>query len=145
MRYEHVPRPLVESHYHIRMLIEGQEKKAEDRTYHLNKAKTKAERQDLINDAKPFVATEFWCETCGIDFRAQAVKEVEIDWSNPNQFIAFYKTKCFEGHWCIRLITDKERDGYWVRSRAVHRDRGVHYKDTIQPHETGFNMLYKKI
>ncbi len=145
MRYESTPRPEIESHYHIRMLIEGQEKKADDRTYHLNKEKTKAERQDLINDAKPFVLTEFYCQKCREDFKAQSIKEVEIDWSNPNQFIAFYRTKCFEGHWCIRLITDKHRDGYWVRSKAVHRDRGVHYKDTIQPHETGFNLLYKKI
>lgn len=145
MRYENTPRPLIEDHYHIRMLIEGQEKKAEDRTYHLEKNKNKAERQDLINDAKPFVIIEFYCVKCREDFKAQSIKEVEIDWSNPNQFIAFYKTKCFEGHWCIRLITDKHRDGYWTKSKAVLRDRGVHYKDTIQPHETGFNMLYKKI
>jgi len=145
MRYEHTPRPLVEDHYHIRMLIEGQEKKAEDRTYHLNKAKNTAERQELIQDAKPLVLTEFYCEKCREDFRAQSIKEVEVDWSNPNQSIAFYKTKCFEGHWCIRLITDKHRDGYWIKSRAVLRDRGVHYKDTLQPFETGYNMLYKKI
>jgi len=145
MRYESTPRPLIEDHYHIRMLIEGQEKRSADRTYHLEKGKNKAERQDLINEAKPFVLTEFYCQKCREDFKAQAIKEVEIDWSNSNQFIAFYKTKCFEGHWCIRLITDKHRDGYWTKSKAVLRDRGVHYKDTIQPHETGFNMLYKKI
>ncbi len=145
MRYEHTPRPLTESHYHIRELIEIQEKRAADRTSHRDRAKALEERNDIIKDAKHKVLTEWWCDVCKEDFKGEAFKEVEVDWSNPSQFIAFYKTKHWCGRWCIRLITDRHKDAYWFKSRAVHKDQGEHYEDTLQPYQTGFNMLYKKI
>lgn len=144
MKYEHTPRPEIERHYHIKELIERQEKRTEDRQYHRNRAKEKEERDKIIQDAKPYLRTDFWCERCNKDFIAFAHKQVEVDWSCPSQNIAFYKTKCRKGHWCIRLITDKHRDGYWSKSRNVARDRGKHYADTIQPFQTGFNLLYGK-
>ena len=144
MRYEQTPRPEIENHYHVRSLIEFQEKKSQDRIYHQNKAKAKEERNDEIKSAQDFVLTDFWCDTCKEDLKAQAVKEIEQDW-NTGENNAFYRTKCFKGHWCIRLITDKHKDGFWTKSKAVALDRGKHYADTLQPHETGFNMLYKKI
>ena len=144
MRYEQTPRPLTEDHYHIRELIEFQEKKASDRTYHRERAKEKEERDSLIRGVQVVVLTDFWCNTCKEDFKAQAIKEIEQDW-NTGENNAFYRTKCFKGHWCIRLITDKHKDGFWTKSKAVALDRGKHHNDTLQPHETGFNMLYKKI
>jgi len=145
MSYDNIPRPDIERHYHIRDLIEAQEKRADDRSYHRQKEKDKEERIALIKDNPGKVVTDFYCNKCRRDFRAESIKEVEIDWSNTAQYIAYYKTKCPIGHWCIRLITDKQKDTYWIQSKAVNQDRGKHYKDTIQPHETGFNMLYKKI
>jgi hypothetical protein len=145
MRYDQTPRPLVENHYHIRELIERQEQRSADRTYHRDKEKQSYERDDEIRDAKFMVATDFWCHHCRQDFKSVVVKQVEVDWSNTKQRIAFYKAKCDAGHWCIRLITDKNRDGFWVRSKAVARDMGEHFADTLQPHQTGFNMLYKKL
>lgn len=139
------PKPLIEEHFHIQDLIDGQQKRTDERTYFRDKGKLLEERNDLIKDAKPIIITDFWCKECQEDFKSMAIKEVEIDWSCPTQYIAFYKSKCENGHWCIRLITDKQRDGFWVRSRLCALDRGNHFKDTIQPHETGFNMLYKKI
>lgn len=144
MRYEHTPRPHVEHHHHIRELIEKQEKRTDDRNYHRNKEKLIAEREDLIKDAQGFIVTDFWCNRCEVDFKAQAIKQVEVDWSNITQRIAFYKTKCFKGHWCMRLVTDRHKDKFWFKSRAVARDRGKHYADTLQPFETGFNLLYGK-
>ncbi len=144
MRYEHQPRPLTESHHHVRDLIETQEKKANDRTYHKDKEKAREERNDLIKDAKPYVLADFYCYTCREDFKAQAIKETYVDWTCPTQLIAFYRSKCFDGHWCIRYITDKESDPYWMNSLAVALDRGKHYKDIIQPFETGYNLLYGK-
>lgn len=139
--YTNVP---IEQHYHIKELIDAQQIRANDREYHRNIAKDKQERIKLIEDAKLVVVTDFWCDYCKQDFKSMSVREYEIDWSNPSQYIAFYKTKCDKGHWCIRLITDKQKDGYWQRSRAVAKERGVFHKDTVQPHETGFNMLYGK-
>lgn len=144
MRYEATPRPEIEGHYHIRSLIEGQEKRSSERQYHIEKKKDAAERDGEISSAPNHVVTEFWCKRCKKDFRGFAPKHVEEDW-NGNRRIAFYKTKCFNGHWCVRLLTDKWADPYWFRSKAVARDRENHRLDTLQPHETGFNTLYKKI
>lgn len=142
--YNHIPRPEIEQHYHIRELIEGQEKRTADRVFYQNREKDRAERDNLIKDSKWMVVTDFYCSHCRRDFKAMAVKQVEVDWSNSTQNIAFYKTKCDEGHWCIRLITDRHIDGFWTRSKLVSLDRGNHFADTVQPHETNFNLLYGK-
>lgn len=139
------PKPLVEEHYHIQELIDRQEKRAGDRTYHQNRIKSLEDRDLVIKDAKLVCLTDFWCDSCVKDFKSVAIKQIEVDWSNTSQNIAFYKTKCWCGKWCIRFITDKHRDGFWTRSRLVNLDKGNHYNDTVQPHETGFNLLYKKI
>lgn len=144
MKYEHEPRPNIEHHYHIRELIENQEKRTQDRIYCRNKEKEKEERESSITGSQFLVLTDFWCSDCKEDFKAQAIKQTEVDWSNTAQRIAFYKTKCFCGKWCIRLITDKLKDGYWMRSHAVARDRGKHFADMLQPGETGFNLLYAR-
>ena len=140
--YHHIPRPTIEDHYHIRELIENQEKKSDNRTYHRNKEKEKEEREALIKDAKLVVMTDFWCTQCQKDFKSVAIRQIEQDWSNETQRIAFYKSKHDCGKWVMRLITDKFRDGFWTQSKNIARDRGVFFADTIQPHETGFNMLY---
>lgn len=141
----HGPHPHIESHYHIQDLIRSQERRSNDRTYHRDREKDREARQKDIQDAKGQELKAFWCKTCKLDFLAQAVKEVEQDWSCNGQYIAFYRTKCFNGHWCQRLITDIHKDSYWTKSRKVAIDTGSHYADTLQPHDTGFNMLYKKI
>lgn len=138
------PKPLVEEHYHIQSLIESQQKRVDDREYHRNVAKERVERDDLINEAKQVVVADFWCEDCKLDFKGGAVKQVETDWTNSDQRIAFYKMKCDCGKWCIRLVTDRNKDAFWSKSRLIALDRGKHFADTVQPHETGYNLLYGK-
>lgn len=138
------PKPLVEEHFHIQELIAAQDKRVQDREYHRNVTKEKSERDELIADAKQVVLTDFWCKDCKLDFKGGAVKQVETDWTNSSQRIAFYKMKCDCGKWCIRLITDRHKDAFWSKSRLMALDRGNHANDTIQPHETGFNLLYGK-
>lgn len=142
--YDYVPRPKVEHHYHIKELIDAQERRASDRNYHRQKQKDRDEREKDIRDAQLFVLTDFWCHVCKTDFKSQTIKEVEQDWSCPSQRIAFYKTKCTKGHWCQRRITDKSSDGFLSRSKNIARDKGQHYADTIQPYQTNFNLLYGK-
>jgi hypothetical protein len=144
MRPKHEPKPDVEYHYHIEELISRQEKRTDDRNYHRDRAKLAQERMDLIKDGQARILTDFWCDKCQIDLKGEAIKQVEVDWSNPTQYIAFYRTKCYKGHFVTRLITDRHKDLFWFKSRGVARDRGRHYADTVQPHETGFNMLYGK-
>lgn len=142
--YDYNPRPQIEDHYHIRELIEGQEKRSNDRIYHQLRVKTSDERNNDILDSKVIVLTDFWCDDCKLDFKSIAIRQIEIDWSNSKQNIALYKTKCDCGKWCMRLITDKNRDAYWTKSKAVRVDRGRHSLDLLQPHENGFVTLYGK-
>jgi len=123
MRYEHIPRPEIENHYHIRELIEGQAKRAEDRTTHQNREKEREERDKLIQDSKEVQITDFFCGKCQKDFKGTGIRQIEKDW-NGDQNIAHYKTKCFCGKWCIRLITDRHKDGYWMKSRAIAKSFG---------------------
>lgn len=142
---DYAPKPLVEEHYHIQELIEAQEKRSDERQYFRDKERNREERQKQIDNAKMVVATDFHCWRCSQDFKQNAVLNVELDWSNPTQYIAFYKgkhRKC--GNWCIRLVTDKHQDGFWMRSKAVKREQGEHFADLLQPYETGFNLLYGK-
>lgn len=141
---KHEPKPLIEHHYHIQDLIDMQEKRTQDRIYHREKEKEREDRESTLADSKPVQVTDFWCSVCKEDFKSVSQRQIEDDWSKDGQRIAFYKTKCFHGHWCIRLITDKFADGYWTRSRRVAQDRGKHHNDTIQPFEEGFNLLYGK-
>ena len=140
--FENTPHPSIEDHPHIRMLWEGQDKRVKDRTYHREKEKNAQDRMDSIKAAKWKEILPFWCNSCSKDFLAEGIKEVEQDWSNPSQYISFYRAKCDRGHWCMRLITDRRRDTYFYRSKAVARDRALHHVDTIQSWETGFNLLY---
>jgi hypothetical protein len=137
------PKPLIEEHYHIQELIERQEKRSAERTYFQEKVKLGEERIKEIADAKVQAQADFLCRKCGQEFKGVAVRQVEVPFNGPP--IAYYKHKCDKGHWCMRYITEKWKDPYWVRSKAVARDKGKRYKDMIQPHEEGFNLLYKKI
>jgi len=138
------PKPNIEFHYHIQELIERQRIRSDDREYHRQRIKTLDDREDLIKDSKEFILTDFWCDKCKQDFKAVAVRQIEVDWSNSSQRIAFYKTKCFKGHWVIRLITDRHVDAFYAKSKLLALDRGNHYADTVQPFESGFNLLYGK-
>jgi len=142
--YDYTPRPQIEDHYHIRALIEAQEKRSDDRSYYHDKNKSLAQREQDIRAAAPKELKAFYCQTCKKDFLAEAFKEVEQDWSNSKQQIAFYRTKCFKGHWCQRLITDHLRDKYFYKSKKIAQDRAKHAVDVLQPFETGFNIAYNK-
>ncbi len=143
MNLDHTPHPLIEDHYHIRELIEAQEKRHDERLYSRDKAKAKQEREELIADAKRLVLTDFWCDRCKEDFKGMAWKQVVQDWYTDSRS-AFYKTKCFKGHWCIRLITDKYKDGFFVKSRKLAHERGKYHNDIIQPGDTNYQLLYGK-
>lgn len=145
MKYlDSVPHPEIENHYHIQELFYAQEKRVADRQYHRNRIKESEERESLIKDSKQVCVTDFWCDKCKQDFKSQTIREVETDWSNTDQRIAFYRSKCDKGHWCIRLITDRHRDGFFVKSKLIALDRGNHFADIIQPFETNYNLLYGK-
>lgn len=144
MKFNQTPHPDIEDHYHIQELITAQEKRSDDRNFHRNRIKDLEEREDLIKDSKEVALTDFWCDTCKEDFKGQSIKQIEVDWSNTSQRVAFYKNKCSKGHWCIRLITDRHKDAFFQKSKLLVLDRGNHYNDIVQPFDTNFNLLYGK-
>lgn len=145
MSKDYGPKTNVEQHHHIEDLIEGQKKRTEDRHYHQERIKKAEEREKDMREAKLLQVVDFHCRHCRVDFTSTAMAQVEIDWSNPTQRIAFYKMKHKEcGNWCIRHITDKWKDAFWSLSRKVNNDRSKFHNDLIQPYEEGFNLLYGK-
>lgn len=138
---KHDPKPLIEEHYHIQELIDAQDKRAKDRTYHQERVKSSGERELEIRRADQKVTMMFYCRTCKKDFVGEAFKHVEQDWSNGAQF-AFYKTKCFNGHWVNRFILNKDKDPYFFRSPFIARQRVVNHADLLQHFETGYQLMY---
>ena len=136
------PRPEIEYHPHIQMLIDTQERKTKDKVIYQNRDKANAEREEEIIKAKPVDIVEMFCDWCDEDFANIATKHMETDWSNTSQRVAYYKSKHDCGNWCVRHITDKNRDPYWMESRKVALDRGLHHDSLIQEFEDGYQLLY---
>lgn len=87
--------------------------------------------------------TDFYCTHCEEDYEDyRTTGVVETDWSKPGKFIAYWNSKHSCGRWNRRLATNKHEDPYWFRSKKMALDKGNYYKDMIQPHESGFDMLY---
>ncbi len=137
--YNYQPRVLVEQHYTIRNLIERQRKRTQDRNYHREIEKQRDENIKDIALAKDIELKEFWCSDCKMDFIARAKKIVD-SWD----LIAYYATKHPCGKWALRRITDRLGDEYWFKSLKVARDRFNAFDDTLQPFQSGYNMLYGK-
>ena len=133
------PHPLVEDHYHVRHLIEQQERRTADKIKWRELKKQEDGFLKWCDGFKDIETFAFWCSHCDIDFTARARKQID-SWDN----IAYYKIKHRCGTWSIRLITDRELDPYFYRSRRVAIDRGQATNDMLQPFQTGFNMVYGK-
>lgn len=139
MNFDQTPHPLVEDHYHIRELIEGQQKRSADRTYHQEVEKRRDQNLKDIKEFKDVELLDFWCDRCKVDFVARAKKQID-SWEP----IAYYKIKHTCGWWTLRRITDRLNDLYWFKSRKVASDRGKATVDVLQPFESGYNMVYGK-
>lgn len=139
MNYNSQPRPLVEHHYHIQELIEAQEKRASDRTYHQEIEKRRNQQLKDITEAKDIELLDFWCDKCKMDFTGRAKKQID-SWEP----LAYYKIKHPCGTWTLKRITDRLDDLYWFKSKKVAIQRGERYGDILQPFESGFNMIYGK-
>lgn len=109
----------------------------EGRDIEAEREAVKRER-DIDEDTPPQI---FLCRKCNKDYSPKRIVKVEQqDW-NTNGVFRFWRSKhC--GVWNVRLITDKLRDSFFIKSPSVIRDRRINRLDLLQPQETGFNMLY---
>lgn len=136
---KHSPVPLVEEHYHVKDLIDGQQKRSDDRSYHQEVEKQRDGQLKDIQGFKDIELLDFWCSACQKDFVARARKQID-SWAT----IAFYKTKHPCGQWCMRHITHRFKDKYFFQSKKIAKDRVVNHNEMVQSFETGYNTLYGK-
>ena len=133
------PRAQVEYHPQIQDLIDRQQHRQDDRQYHRDIEKHRDELLKDIQGAKEYEIMAFYCEDCKLYFEARARKQVD-NW----QPMAYYKTKCRCGKWCLRRITEKVWDRYWFKSLKVAKDRYSEFASILQPFETNFNLMWGK-
>ena len=83
----------------------------------------------------------FYCRACKKDYFPKRVVKVEQqDWNTGGTFRFWRSKHC--GIWNVRLITQKIKDKFFIKSPSVCRDRRRFKEDMLQPTESGFQMLY---
>lgn len=98
------------------------------------------ERTREIVDARELMINTFWCDACQADFTGRAYKVVR---KLPKKMpIAWYVGHCPARHKCIKRITEKPNDPYYLRSYIVRRDRAKHADDLLTPDSHRFWLLY---
>lgn len=104
-------------------------------------AQREAIRKELdVNEEIP--ASMFYCVKCKQDYFPKRVVKVEQqDWNTGGVFRFWRSKHC--GTWNTRLISQKVKDKFFIKSPSVIRDRRRNKEDLLQPNETGFDMLYK--
>lgn len=127
----------------VRKLENFLEKRFEEREAAKLEEAYKYENQKDIQESLESRPTDFYCRRCKCDYEDyRTTGIVESDWINPGKYIAKWNSKHKCGTWNIRYATDKHLDPYWTQSPKMKADQGNYYRDMIQPHETGFDMLY---
>lgn len=94
-----------------------------------------------VNEEIP--ASIFYCSKCKKDyFPMRVVKVEQNDWNTGGTF-RFWRSKHCDT-WNVRLISQKIKDKFFIKSPFICRDRRLNALALIQPQQTGFEMLYKK-
>lgn len=98
------------------------------------------DRTREIVEAKDKWPNQFWCKTCNADFTARAHKVVS---KLPKRMpIAWWVGFCPSRHKCIRRITEKPNDPYYLHSFVIRRDRQRYRDEMLTPDDMRFWMLY---
>lgn len=107
-----------------------------------NEAQRQAVKNELeVNEEIP--AQIFYCSKCKQDYFPKRIVKVEQnDWNTGGTFRFWRSKHC--GVWNVRLITQKIKDKFFIKSPSVCRDRRLHQLDMLQPFQTGFDMMYGK-
>ncbi len=107
---------------------------------------TESQRNELKKEYdvdEEIPAQIFYCKQCKKDYFPRRIVKVEQnDWNTGGTFRFWRSKHC--GVWNVRLITQKIKDKFFIKSPSVCRDRRLHANDLLQPFQTGFDMLYKK-
>lgn len=98
-----------------------------------------AQEKDVNEDVPPSL---FYCKECDKDYVPNRIYKREVqDWNTEIPF-RYWKARCHCDKWNTRLITDKVKDIFFVKSPTIKRERRLRKKDILQPQDTGYQMLY---
>lgn len=107
-----------------------------------NEAMREAVKKELEVDEE-IPAQIFYCSKCKKDYFPKRIVKVEQqDWNTSGTFRYWRSKHC--GIWNKRLITQKIKDKFFIKSPSMIRDRRRYKLDLLQPQETGFDMMYGK-
>lgn len=128
-------------HERLKAIIDNQQ---EERQRYKHAQGLSEDNENRIKEGLQMRVTDFYCKNCKCDYQDyRTTGVVETDWNIPGADVAYWNSKHRKcGRWNRRYITGKNNDPYWTRSPKMRRDRGNFYRDMIQPHESGFNLLY---
>lgn len=105
-------------------------------------AQREAVKKELEVD-EDIPAQIFYCKVCKKDYFPKRIVKVEQrDWNTNGTFRHWRSKHC--GVWNTRLITQKIKDKFFIKSPSMIRDRRRYKLDMLQPQETGFDMMYGK-
>ena len=127
---------------HIKALKDRTSRRSEEREKYRDAKKLEGEREGIIADTPQEIIKDYWCRKCEKDLVIVSQKCIESDWTNSGQRIAYYAGQCPCGAILKRRISDSFSDPYHLESEKIKKQRIEHYKDIIQPHESGYQMLY---
>jgi len=131
-----------DEHEHIKSLKARATRRAKDREAYRKSKNIELDREKTISEAPQEVVKDFWCDDCKLDVSLVAYKCIENDWTNKGQRIAYHGSQCPCGAILKRRISDSWSDPYFTQSFFLKKERIKHQKDILQPHETGYQMLY---
>lgn len=98
------------------------------------------DRTREIVDAKDKWPNSFWCDICKADFNARAHKVVR---KLPRRMpFAWWVGYCPKKHKCIKRITERPNDPYYLKSFVVRRDRARYKDELLTPNDHRFWLLY---
>ncbi len=129
----------------INKMEEFLQKRFDERDREKEKENILYSNQKEIQEGLEIKVTDFYCKKCKCDYEDYRTTAItETDWTQPGKYIAYWQSKHRKcGQINRRWITDKQYDPYWFKSPKMKRDVGNYYRDMLQPHETGFEMLYQ--
>lgn len=84
-------------------------------------------------------AYDFWCDECEVDFTQEGYKTVHRLFGDP---IVAYRTEHECGNECIRLMTHRDHDDYYIRSDKIQEQRNQYETEFLMHEQYGFNTLY---
>jgi hypothetical protein len=97
--------------------------------------------QNMADEGKSSIESyQFWCKDCKFDFTSSAHRYICRIYGYP---INSYWTRCPEcKRWCKRLISHRDHDPYYNKSKVVLRMRNENAQDILQPGQFGYNTLW---